>query len=382
MSADLPIRPTQASTTDRASSLASNLSVLDGHPLRFQRQGWNRLLTRCTSKSADGTPDEASGMTPQPFMIPQSFLFTGPAGVGKRQCCRAYYQFLHCVDSGLPELRPCQTCGPCVKIRSGNHPDYIEIQAEGEQILIDDLRAMKERLYFSPFEGRVRFIVIIEAHRLGQAGAHSLLKILEEPPAHTRFILTTHDRSLLPQTIQSRCQTLAFAALDQAVIEEAVRERLTQHSYVPSSQTRELLISLLEGGLSRLNFLTSEQSLRFIDEAIIGGATTKNWRDLSDRLARVENDYLELFLDLLVVKAKSRANESLLILKRQNAGSDPRDDSSDQILNSVPFQSSQYGPIYELASEALATSQLRMRLGRYANKKLIALNAAFAQEPR
>lgn len=149
--------------------------------------------------------------------IPQGLIFTGPPSVGKKQASYAWFQFLNCsqrtIDSG------CGECPSCRKIANLQHADLIEIKPGSSQIIsVDDLREMKRLLYYSPLEGgKLRFVIIDDAHKLNAASANSILKVLEEPPSHTRFIFITPQRHSLTATIVSRCQFVRFRPLENGL---------------------------------------------------------------------------------------------------------------------------------------------------------------------
>jgi DNA polymerase-3 subunit delta' len=130
----------------------------------------------------------------------------------------------------------------CRKFASGNHPDLEVIVPDGMSIKIEQIRALQEKVYFKCYEGKFKVIIIDDAHLLTTAAANSLLKVLEEPPAETVFILLADDLNKLPVTIQSRCQLLSFAYLDETVISKVLRE-IGQE--VPPS------LALAQGSLSK-----------------------------------------------------------------------------------------------------------------------------------
>lgn len=299
--------------------------------------------------------------------LPQGLILIGPSGVGKRRAVKALFQFIHCQkktggDTGEislfgapaaaepavadPEALPCGECASCRKIAEGNHADLLEIGPKGDNIAVDDLREMKKTLYFAPMDGKYRFVIIDEAHKLNAASANTLLKTLEEPPAHTRFFLITHERGLLLPTIVSRCQFVHFAPLDRASLETLLARTGLE---LPKS-LMPLCLDLLAGGLSRAALLADEKTLAFLEQAqsaLSSGA--RRWDqivEIADAIG-AEEWKLELFLDLLVR------------LSHRNA-----------------VAAKDHAAAYHHADLALAAAFLRRRLERHANKKLVALAAA------
>jgi DNA polymerase III delta' subunit len=319
--------------------------------------------------------------------LPQGLILVGPSGVGKRRAVKALFQLLNCKSAGAaagdagPSLfgapepspesssrdEPCGECVSCRKIAQGHHTDLVELAPKGDTIPVEELRSMKVGLHYPPLESSVRFVIIDEAHRLGAASANTLLKTLEEPPAHTRFFLVTHERGLLLPTVTSRCQFLRFAPLD----DDTVTRLLTEQGYAVSPSQLPLILALLGGGMDRAPLLTDEKTLDFLEAAeralgasgpLAAGAAAEPWTrsvQLAEQLgtqsaasgdgpSQATSDWrTELLLDLLVIRSR----------RASLAGRTPEE--------SLRF-----------ARRALEATRLRRRLERHANKKLIALAAA------
>ena len=133
-----------------------------------------------------------------------AFLFHGPAGVGKRVAARAF----------AGEL-----LGDPRRVDAGTHPDLRVIEALGEMIRIDEIRALHHDLHMRPFEADRRVYLVFDAHRMNDDAAASLLKDLEEPPAYATIVLVADELGPLPETIRSRCQLVPFRRLTRAAVE-------------------------------------------------------------------------------------------------------------------------------------------------------------------
>ena len=134
----------------------------------------------------------------------------GPSGIGKRLLAFEIAKAMLC------ETRNgCGSCRHCHKVTSGNHPDLTQIEPDGNDIKVDQIRELVENLHFRPFEARVRMILLDQVERLGEGAANAFLKSLEEPPTYVFFILVTSDLKGLLPTIQSRCQKMGFQSLTQ-----------------------------------------------------------------------------------------------------------------------------------------------------------------------
>lgn len=151
--------------------------------------------------------------------LPNAYLFSGPDGVGKRLTALTVAKAANCChadSSGNQDS--CGQCLSCRKIDSRNHPDITYVEAEGEYIKIEQIRLIQERINYPPLEGRWKFYIIDEADRLYPNAANCLLKVLEEPPSKTTFILVTSKPYSLFPTILSRCQKVPFGTIPEGLL--------------------------------------------------------------------------------------------------------------------------------------------------------------------
>jgi len=140
--------------------------------------------------------------------VAHAYLFCGPRGTGKTTTARLLAKAVNCLDPD-PRARPCNRCAACLAITSGATTDVIEIDAASNRG-IDDIRDLRERVKYAPTQLRSKFYIIDEAHQITGAAGNAFLKTLEEPPAHTKFVLATTDPEDLLPTIVSRCQRFDF----------------------------------------------------------------------------------------------------------------------------------------------------------------------------
>lgn len=140
--------------------------------------------------------------------VAHAYLFSGPRGTGKTTTARLLAKAVNCLHDD-PARRPCNTCINCQAINASATPDIIEIDAASNRG-IDDIRDLRERVRYAPAQLPSKVYIIDEAHQITGAAANAFLKTLEEPPAHSRFIMATTDPEELLPTIVSRCQRFEF----------------------------------------------------------------------------------------------------------------------------------------------------------------------------
>lgn len=154
-----------------------------------------------------------------------AYLFTGTRGVGKTTIARILAKSFNCEQGISPE--PCGTCRACLEIDQGSYVDVLEIDA-ASRTRVEDTREILENVQYAPTQGRFKIYIIDEVHMLSTHSFNALLKTLEEPPAHVKFILATTDPDKIPMTILSRCLRLNLCALSVAEVMTQCEQILTR----------------------------------------------------------------------------------------------------------------------------------------------------------
>jgi len=177
--------------------------------------------------------------------VPNSLLFCGPEGVGKRQVALNLAKALNCRTKTDDA---CDACPPCRAIdydskspENNSFPDVMEIAREKKEVKIEQTRFLKQMAYLRPMTARKRVFIVHEADKMSEESANSVLKVLEEPPFFTHIVLITENPHRIPPTILSRCQVLNFSS----IAKEEIEKILIDEDY-PEDQAR--VLSLLAGG--------------------------------------------------------------------------------------------------------------------------------------
>ena len=196
--------------------------------------------------------------------IAQAYLFAGLRGVGKTSAARILAKCLNC-EKG-PTAKPCNRCASCTQITAGNSLDVIEIDGASNRG-IDEIRSLRETVPFAPTSGPYRIYIIDEVHMLTMEAFNALLKTLEEPPAHAKFIFATTAPNKVPVTILSRCQRFDFRRIEPATMVEAL-QRLAKAEKLTVDAPALYAIARASDGSVRDAEVILEQLASFVESAI------------------------------------------------------------------------------------------------------------------
>ncbi len=193
-----------------------------------------------------------------------AWLFTGTRGVGKTTLARILAKCLNC-EAGM-SAQPCNTCGACTGIDAGKFPDLLEVDA-ASRTKVEDTRDLLDTLQYAPVQGRFKICLIDEVHMLSGHSFNALLKTLEEPPAHVKFLLATTDPHKLPITVLSRCLQFNLHPLPVEKIEQHLAHICEAETITAESAALKILAKAARGSLrDALSLL--DQAIAFCGQAL------------------------------------------------------------------------------------------------------------------
>jgi DNA polymerase-3 subunit gamma/tau len=228
--------------------------------------------------------------------VAHAFLFTGVRGVGKTTAARILAKALNCEHGPTPT--PCNRCANCVEITAGNAVDVLEIDG-ASNTGVDDVREIIENVRYQPAKSRFKIYIIDEVHMLSTSAFNALLKTLEEPPGHVKFIFATTDPHKVPHTIHSRCQRYDFKRIPPRLVAERLAE-IVRSEEVDISE-RALFTIAREGEGS----MRDAQSL--LDQVIAFAGKTIRDEDVVSALGVADRKLLYGVADAIVERDPPRA---------------------------------------------------------------------------
>ncbi|HGY2643050.1 TPA: DNA polymerase III subunit gamma/tau [Klebsiella aerogenes] len=221
--------------------------------------------------------------------IHHAYLFSGTRGVGKTSIARLLAKGLNC-ESGITAT-PCGVCDNCREIEQGRFVDLIEIDA-ASRTKVEDTRDLLDNVQYAPARGRFKVYLIDEVHMLSRHSFNALLKTLEEPPAHVKFLLATTDPQKLPVTILSRCLQFHLKALDVEQIRHQLEHILGEEQIAFEPRALQLLSRAADGSL--------RDALSLTDQAIASGDGRLTAQSVSEMLGTLDDDQALSLIEALV----------------------------------------------------------------------------------
>lgn len=221
--------------------------------------------------------------------IHHAYLFSGTRGVGKTSIARLLAKGLNC-ETGITAT-PCGTCANCLEIEQGRFVDLIEIDA-ASRTKVEDTRELLDNVQYAPARGRFKVYLIDEVHMLSRHSFNALLKTLEEPPAHVKFLLATTDPQKLPVTILSRCLQFHLKVIDVEVIRTLLEKILQVEQISSDARALQLLARAADGSM--------RDALSLTDQAIAMGDGSITTATVSQMLGTLDDEQPLAIIEALV----------------------------------------------------------------------------------
>ena len=224
-----------------------------------------------------------------------AYLFTGTRGVGKTTIARIFSKSLNC-ETGITST-PCGECSTCKEITEGRYIDLIEVDA-ASRTGVDDTRELLENVQYAPTRGRYKVYLIDEVHMFSKSSFNALLKTLEEPPPHVKFLLATTDPQKLPVTILSRCLQFNLKRLPVSLIIGHLQHVLTQENVEHNVTALQLIAEAADGSM--------RDALSLLDQALAFGGGSVQEQEVRDMLGSVSRDKVINLLKAVLTRDASQ----------------------------------------------------------------------------
>src|SRR4051812_28936702 len=232
--------------------------------------------------------------------VAHAFMLTGVRGVGKTTTARIIARALNC-EKG-PTITPCGACEQCLAISQDRHVDVLEMDAASRNG-VDEIREIIDSVQYAPVSGRYKIFILDEVHMLSKAAFNALLKTLEEPPEHVKFVFATTEIRKVPVTVLSRCQRFDLRRIDAGVLEKYFSELMAKEK-IEAEQAAIALIARAADGSAR-------DGLSLLDQAISREPQKISESQVREMLGLVDRS---ITLDLFEAIMKGSSLEAMNLL--------------------------------------------------------------------
>jgi len=276
--------------------------------------------------------------------LTHAYLFAGPRGCGKTTAARLVAKALNCLHAD-PAQRPDNTCDHCTAVNEGRFLDLIEIDGASNNG-VENIRELRDKINFSPSQGRYKVYIIDEVHMLSIGAFNALLKTLEEPPAHAVFILATTENYKIPATVSSRCQRFEFRRIPVAEIVARLKTLCEQEKLTVEEAALEVVARQATGSL--------RDAISLLDQLVAADPTVS----LAEAQALLGTAAGQVVQDLVEALAAGETTAGLtLINSAVDAGVDPRQLARQMVdyLRSLMLVRLGNAQLVEVTSEMRAT---------------------------
>ncbi|HVY12383.1 MAG TPA: DNA polymerase III subunit gamma/tau, partial [Alphaproteobacteria bacterium] len=247
--------------------------------------------------------------------IAQAYMLTGVRGVGKTTTARIIARALNCIGTdgkGGPTPAPCGTCANCVAIAEDRHVDVLEMDA-ASRTGVDDIREIIEGVRYGPVSARYKIYIIDEVHMLSKNAFNALLKTLEEPPPHTKFIFATTEVRKVPVTVLSRCQRFDLKRVESGVLTSHFRNVSNWEKAEAEDEALAMIARAADGSV--------RDGLSLLDQALVRGDGKVKAEDVQAMLGLADRARLVALFEALHEGAPARALE--IAAELRGLGADP-----------------------------------------------------------
>lgn len=244
--------------------------------------------------------------------LAHAFVLTGVRGVGKTTTARIIAKALNCTADDGPSINPCGECENCKSIAESRHVDVLEMDA-ASRTGVDDIREIIESVRYAPVSARYKIYIIDEVHMLSKNAFNALLKTLEEPPEHVKFIFATTEIRKLPVTVLSRCQRFDLKRVEADTLISHLAKLVETEGCKAEEGALKLIARAAEGSV--------RDSLSLLDQAIAHGAGEVSEGQVRDMLGLADRAQV---LDLFEQVMEGNIKDALSTLRKQyDSGADP-----------------------------------------------------------
>jgi len=295
--------------------------------------------------------------------VHHAFLFTGTRGVGKTTLARIFAKALNC-ESGM-SAEPCGQCNTCISVDQGNFIDLIEVDA-ASRTKVDDTRELLDNVQYTPTQGRFKIYLIDEVHMLSMHSFNALLKTLEEPPQHVKFLLATTNPQKLPTTILSRCIQFNLKSVDIGLLSRHLENILKSENIGYEDQALLILARSANGSV--------RDSLSLLDQAIAFSNGNVGVEKVRSMLGMIDDHIIEnLFSNII----ENDIDKAFQLIEQMSVKSADYSSALDELLSLIQNIS-----LYQFSPASLTwkgiDAQAIPELAQKADAELLQLNYQIA----
>ena len=232
-------------------------------------------------------------------IILHSYLFVGIEGIGKSLFAKEFAKMVLCIE----ENKPCNKCTSCMEIENSNHPDFMQIEPDGNAIKIEQIRFLQQKIAEKPIISKNKVYIINNADTMTKEAQNALLKTLEEPPEYAVIILIASNESNLLNTIKSRCTKVVFQIIENEKIEKYIKENISVH-------VTKSMIDMCEGSIGKALRLKEGQEIYEEIEKLVQNLDTKDLIEImnnTELFSKSKDNIYELldYLNIILYNTRS-----------------------------------------------------------------------------